>query len=72
MLSIDIEEAYLENKINKFINDISKFNNKHIIKCFNKTIFNIPEEPRSYHPGHQLDSSIVKTNKYVISTRHSN
>ena len=45
MLSIYIDEADLENKTNKFINDISEFNNKHIIQCNNKTISNIPEEP---------------------------
>ena len=43
MLSIDIDEADLEKKTNKFINDISNFNNKHIIQCYNKTISNIPE-----------------------------
>ena len=43
MLYIDINEADLENKTNQFINDISKFNNKHIIKCYNYTISNIPE-----------------------------
>ena len=32
MLSIDIDKAYLENKKNQFINDISDFNNKHIIQ----------------------------------------
>ena len=33
MISIDITEADLEQKTNQFINDISKFNNKHIIQC---------------------------------------
>ena len=46
ILSIDIDEADIERKTNKFINDISDFNNKHIIQCYNKTIFNIPKEPR--------------------------
>ena len=46
ILSIDIDEADLEKKTNKFINGISDFNNKHIIQCYNKTISNIPEEPR--------------------------
>ena len=41
-----MDEAYLENKSNQFINDISNFNNKHIIQCYNETISNIPEEPR--------------------------
>ena len=46
MIYIDIDEAGLEKKRNKFVNDISGFNNKHIIQCYNKTISNIPEEPR--------------------------
>ena len=46
MLSIDIDDADLENRTNQFINDISYLNNKHIIQCYNKTIHNIPEEPR--------------------------
>ena len=43
ILSIDIDEADLEKKINQLINDITDFNNKHIIQCYNKTISNIPE-----------------------------
>ena len=43
ILSIDIDEADIENK-NQFINDIRGFNNKHILQCNNKTISNIPEE----------------------------
>ena len=46
MLSIDIAEVYLEKKTNQFINDISDFNNKPIIKCYKKTKSNLPEEPR--------------------------
>ena len=46
ILSIDIDEADLEKKKNKSRNDINEFNNKHIIQCYNKTISNIPEEPR--------------------------
>ena len=46
VLSIDNDEADLGNKTNQFINDISNFNNKHIIQCNNKPISNIPEEPR--------------------------
>ena len=46
ILSIDNTEADLEKKTNQFINDISNFNNKHIIQCNNKPIYNIPEEPR--------------------------
>ena len=38
MLYIDIDEADIENKTNKFISDISNFNNKHIIQCYNETI----------------------------------
>ena len=45
MLYIYIEKEYLEKK-NHFINVIIDFNNKHIIQCYNKTISNIPEEPR--------------------------
>ena len=45
MLYIDIDEADLEKKRNRFINDISDFNNKHIIQCYNVTISNISEEP---------------------------
>ena len=45
MLSIDIDEADLEKKTNQFINDISNFNDKHIIQCYNKPIPNTPEEP---------------------------
>ena len=46
ILSIDTDGADLEKKTNKFINDISNLNNKHIIQCYKKTISNIPEEPR--------------------------
>ena len=46
ILSIDNDEAYLGETKNQFINDISDFNNKHIIKCNNKPISNINEEPR--------------------------
>ena len=46
MLSIDIDWSDIEKKNNVFINDISNFNNKHIIQCYNETISNIPEEPR--------------------------
>ena len=46
ILSTDHDEAYLENKTNQLINDISDFLNKHIIQCNNKTISNIPKEPR--------------------------
>ena len=46
VLSIDNDEADLGKKTNKFINDISDFNNKHIIQCNNKPLSNIPEEPR--------------------------
>ena len=45
-LSIIIDETDLETKTNQLVNDIGNFNNKHIIQCWNKTIFNIPEEPR--------------------------
>ena len=45
MLTTDINEAYLEKKRNKFINDINNFNNKHITQYYNKTQSNIPEEP---------------------------
>ena len=38
MLSIDIDEADLEQKINQFINDISDFNTTYILKCYNKKI----------------------------------
>ena len=43
ILSIDIDEEYLEKKTNRFINDISHLNKKPIIKCNNKPISNIPE-----------------------------
>ena len=46
ILSIDTDEVDLEKKTNQFINDISDFNNKHIIQCYNKTKSNIPEELR--------------------------
>ena len=46
MSSIVIDESYIEKKTNQFINDISNFNNKHIVQCYNKTKSNIPEEPR--------------------------
>ena len=46
MLSINIDEANLEKKKNQLINDISELNNKYIIQCYNKTISNVPEEPR--------------------------
>ena len=41
-----IDEADLEMTTNQFINDIRKFNNEHIIQCYNETKYNIPEEPR--------------------------
>ena len=44
-LKIYIEEVDLVNKTNQFINDISDFNNKHIIQCYSKNISNIPEGP---------------------------
>ena len=47
ILSIDNGEADIGNKINQLINDISDFNNKHIMQCNNKPISNIPEEPRN-------------------------
>ena len=46
MLSIDTDEADLENKTYQFISDIRNFNNKLIIQCNNKNISNIHEEPR--------------------------
>ena len=46
ILSKDNYEADLGKKKNQFINDISNFNNKHIIQCNSKPISNIPEEPR--------------------------
>ena len=46
MLSIDIDKADIEKKKNQFINDISDFNNKHIIQCYSKNISNISEQPR--------------------------
>ena len=46
ILPIDNDEADIEKKTNQFINDGSDFNNKHIIKCNNKPMYNIPEEPR--------------------------
>ena len=46
ILSIDNDGADLGKKTNQFINDIRDFNNKHIIKCNNKPISNVPEEPR--------------------------
>ena len=46
ILSIYIDEVDLSNKKNQFINDISDFNNKHIIQCYSKNISNISEEPR--------------------------
>ena len=45
ILSIDIDESDIQKKTNQFINDISDFNNKYIIQCYNETISNIPEEP---------------------------
>ena len=46
ILSIDNDEADLENKTNRFINYITGFNNEHIIQCNNKPLSNINEEPR--------------------------
>ena len=43
LLYIVIDEAYLENRINQFINDISNFSNEHIIKCYSNTKSNIYE-----------------------------
>ena len=45
ILSINNDESDLGKKKNQFINDISDFNNRNIIQCINKPIFNIPEEP---------------------------
>ena len=46
ILSIDNDDADLENKTNQLINNISDFNNKHIIQFNKKPISNIPEETR--------------------------
>ena len=46
ILSIYIDELYLEKKTNQFINDISAFNNEHTTQCYKETISNIPEELR--------------------------
>ena len=46
ILSIEIDAADIEKKTNQFINDIRYFDNKHIVKCYNKPTCNIPEEPR--------------------------
>ena len=49
VLSIDNDEADLGKKTNQFINDISNFNNKHIIQCKIKPLSNITEQV-TYHP----------------------
>ena len=46
LLSIIIYEIDLETRTNQLINDISKFNNEHIIQYYSVTKSNIPEEPR--------------------------
>ena len=45
MLYIDIDETDTEKDTNQFITDSSNFINKHIIQCYNKLIYSIPEEP---------------------------
>ena len=43
LLSIIFDEADIENRKNQLINDISNFNNEHIIQLYNVTQSNIPE-----------------------------
>ena len=45
LLSDMVDEAYLKNITNQWINDISLFNNEHIIQHYNIPQSNIPEEP---------------------------
>ena len=45
ILSTDNYGADLEKKTNQFTNDISDFNNKHLIKCNNKPISYIADDP---------------------------
>ena len=45
-LSIMVDEADIENKTKYWINDISLFNNEHIIQRYNNPQSNIPEEAR--------------------------
>ena len=44
-LSIFFDEAYTQNRKNQLINDISNFNNEHIIQCYSVTISNTHEKP---------------------------
>ena len=46
VLSIVIDESYIEKKTNQLTNYISNFNHKHILQCYNEAISNIPEDPR--------------------------
>ena len=39
-----VDEVDLENRTTQWINDISLFNNKHIMQCYNITQSTIPEE----------------------------
>ena len=41
-----VDESDIENRIKQGINDISLFNNKHIIQRYNIPQSHIPEEPR--------------------------
>ena len=43
--SINIHESGIKKRTNQLINDISSFNNEHIIQCYNVNQYNIPEEP---------------------------
>ena len=70
ILSIDNDEADLGKKTNNFINEVSDFNNKHIINCNNEHIYNIPEEPRyiSSRTPLQFRNGQYKARCYVNSS----
>ena len=47
LLSIMVDEADIKNRTKQWINDISLFNNEHIIQHYNIPQSNIPEEPHN-------------------------
>ena len=55
--------------MNQLVNDISNFNNEHISKFYSLTQSIYLKNHITYHPWHQLDSSMVKTNQNFMSTR---
>ena len=50
MLSMYIDDEDMKKKTNQFINNISDFNNKHIIQCYNEKYPIYLKNHVAYHP----------------------